>query len=225
MSDTNTRSTAQVAAELKELHAAERRGDPFLVGCDGEGRQLLYVLADDRRVLIGRNPDADISLSWDPEVSRVHAWLEQVGGQWTVVDDGLSRNGTFVEGSRVTGHHRLRNEQSMCFGTTRLKFRDPAEDEVPSTVRVTPSAASATLTHAQRQVLIALCRPVFSNASATPATNRQIAEELNYSVDSVKANLRVLFERFGLGELAQNEKRAQLARRVHQQGVLTARDF
>jgi DNA-binding NarL/FixJ family response regulator len=77
----------------------------------------------------------------------------------------------------------------------------------------------------QRKVLVALCRPVSSSAFATPATNKQIAEEVFLSVDAVKAHLRVLFERFGLDELPQNEKRARLAATVLAAGILAPRDF
>ena len=77
----------------------------------------------------------------------------------------------------------------------------------------------------QRKVLIALVRPVHESASATPATNRQIAEEVFLTVDAVKAHLRVLFERYGLSELPQNEKRARLVATVLDAGVLLPRDF
>ena len=63
------------------------------------------------------------------------------------------------------------------------------------------------------------------SAFATPATNRQVADEVFLSVDAVKAHLRVLFERFGLGELPQNEKRARLAATVLATGALSPRDF
>ena len=60
-------------------------------------------------------------------------------------------------------------------------------------------------------MLVALCRPFKDSAYAAPATNRDIAEEILSHVDAVKAQLRVLFERFGLDELPQNQKRARLA--------------
>src|SRR4051812_15531225 len=91
--------------ELRERIDAERAGAPFLVLRDGAGAQRIVSLADDRpeRLSIGRNPSNDVSLPWDEEVSRLHAELERIGGEWTVSDDGLSRNGTFVNGSRIGG--------------------------------------------------------------------------------------------------------------------------
>jgi DNA-binding NarL/FixJ family response regulator len=77
----------------------------------------------------------------------------------------------------------------------------------------------------QRKVLIALCRPVQDSASATPATNRQISEDVFLTVDAVKAHLRVLFDRYGLSQLPQNEKRARLVALVLEAGVLVPRDF
>ena len=55
---------------------------------------------------------------WDSEVSRLHAQLEPVGRDWIVVDDGLSRNGTFVNGERVNGRRRLRDGDRLVFGET-----------------------------------------------------------------------------------------------------------
>ena len=68
-----------------------------------------------------------------------------------------------------------------------------------------------TLTEGQRKVLVALCRPLKDSAYASPATNKAIADEVHLSVDAVKAHLRLIFERFGLDELPQNQKRARLA--------------
>ena len=81
------------------------------------------------------------------------------------------------------------------------------------------------LTEQQRKILIALCRPVHESAAATPATNRQIADEVFLSVDAVKAHLRSLFDRFGVGELPQNEKRARLAAQALMDRVVAPTEF
>jgi len=214
-------------ADVRALADAEANGAPFLHWRTDGGLQQIHVLADDRwRVTIGRRPESDIALSWDPEVSRAHALLEYVGGQWTVVDDGLSSNGSFINGARVVTRQRLHDRDRLCFGQTYVVYREPLDPEKSdSTVRATGGAASLPLSETQRKILIALCRPVSESSFATPATNKQIAEELFLSIDAVKAHLRVLFERFGVDELPQNEKRARLAARVLIDGVLKPRDF
>jgi ATP/maltotriose-dependent transcriptional regulator MalT len=58
-----------------------------------------------------------------------------------------------------------------------------------------------------------------------PATNPQIAAEVHLSVDAVKAHLRILFDRFGVGDLPQNEKRSRLVSIVISSGALAAHDF
>jgi pSer/pThr/pTyr-binding forkhead associated (FHA) protein len=212
-------------AELKARLEAERRGTPFLLLFDGAGRQVLHELApSDEPVTIGRGRDCAVAVSWDREVSRLHAQLERVGAHWVLVDDGLSRNGSFVNGERVVGRRLLRDGDRMCFGETPVIFRAAADLGASSTVGVTTGAAAIQLTPTQRQILVALCRPVRDSAFATPLTNREIAEEVSLSVDAVKAHLRTLFERFGLEDLPQNQKRARLAALALLQGVVTHRD-
>jgi hypothetical protein len=213
--------------ELQAQIEAERTGIPFLYWRDGDGEQRILMLPYDRpRVTIGRREQSDVALSFDLEVSRAHALLEPVGEEWTLVDDGLSRNGSFVNGGRIRGRQRLHDRDRMCFGATHVVFREPIGPEgSDSTARAPGSPKTVPLTETQRKVLIALCRPVFDSSSATPATNPQIAAEVYLSVDAVKAQLRVLFDRFGLGELPQNEKRGRLVAIVLRDGVLVARDF
>jgi DNA-binding NarL/FixJ family response regulator len=74
-------------------------------------------------------------------------------------------------------------------------------------------------------VLVALCRPYRHGGFATPATNQDIAREVFLSVDAVKMHLRTLFARFELGSLPQNQKRATLAERALQRGVISFRDL
>ena len=38
----------------------------------------------------------------------MHAALERVGDAWALIDDGLSHNGTWVNGERLIGRRRLR---------------------------------------------------------------------------------------------------------------------
>ena len=112
--------------DLKERIAAERRGTPFLVYRDADDLQVIVDLVPaGERVTIGRRPSNDVALDWDSEISRVHAALERIGDDWTVVDDGLSHNGTYLNGSRVTSRQRLRDGDVLTVGGVTLAFRAP----------------------------------------------------------------------------------------------------
>ncbi len=211
---------------MQQVLAAERAGGPFLQWRDGDERLHLLALGGSAwRLTIGRGEDADVSLPGDREVSRTHAILERVGEQWTILDDGLSRNGSFVNAKRVLARQRLADGDRLCVGVTELIYRAGAGAPSERTASVIDNPSNVSLSPAQRRVLLALCRPVHDSESATPATNRQIAAEVFLSVDAVKAHLRVLFERFGLSELPQNEKRARLVAGVLAAGVLSPREF
>ncbi len=206
---------------------AERGGIPFLVYRDGEGRQVIRVLSGDReRFSLGRSEAADVGLGFDREVSRVHAELERVGEEWTLADDGLSRNGSFVNGERVVGRRRLRDGDALRFGDTLILYSAPSEVGAEETLAAKDHRDLESVTQTQHRVLVALCRPYASgNEFATPATNRQIADEVFLSVDAVKANLRALFERFEIGDLPQNKKRVRLAELALRSGAIKPRDL
>jgi pSer/pThr/pTyr-binding forkhead associated (FHA) protein len=213
--------------DLKERIAAERRGTPFLVYRDVDDQQVIVDLVPvGERITIGRRPGNDVVLDWDSEISRTHAALERLGDDWTVVDDGLSRNGTHLNGNRVTSRQRLRDGDVLAVGGVAIAFRSPAGESVsrPTVTALGPHVGEL-LTPAQRRVLVALCRPFKDSTYATPATNQQIADELVVSVDAVKSTLRALFEVFGVDALPQNQKRASLALQALRTGVITRRDL
>ena len=218
---------AETARELKARLEAERRGAPFLVYRDADGQQLIRQLdGAGERLTVGRSDAAEINLEFDPEVSRVHAELERLGDDWTLADDGLSRNGSFVNGERVVGRRRLRDGDALRFGDTVVLFRAPAEAGGTETVPATDRPDVSRVTEAQRRVLIALCRPFREGSEfASPATNKQVADEVFLSVDAVKANLRALFETFEVGDLPQNQKRIRLAELALRSGVISPRDL
>ena len=216
------------AAELKEQLELERRG-AAVPALPHRRRGPAAVRAPRRRRRRSRSggaKEAAVSLSWDWKVLQLlHSTIERVGADWVLIDDGLSRNGTFVNGARMLGRHRLEDGDRLCFGETVVLYRDPGDGHSYSTASLAPSALTMPLTPTQHKVLIALGRPVNESAFASPATNREIAEEIFLSVDAVKAQLRVLFERFGLQDLPQNQKRARLAASTLVGGLLTPRDF
>jgi pSer/pThr/pTyr-binding forkhead associated (FHA) protein len=218
------------APELKAQIEAERGGQPFLVYRDGEGEQrILVVEAGMDEVWVGRGEAASLRLAWDEEVSALHAQIEVVGGECTLLDDGLSRNGSFVGEERVHGRRRLRDGDTLRFGRTRVLFRRPGEageGAAEATAIASETPAGATISPGQRRVLLALCRPFKDGSTfATPPTNQAIAEELQLSVDAVKTHMRALFEKLELGDLPQNRKRVALAQRALQTGVIGPREL
>jgi FHA domain len=214
-------------SDLKELLAAERTGKPFLAFRDHEGRLRLFVPGRGGQTpTVGRRPEMDLSIAWDSEVSGLHAELHGLGDEWTIVDDGLSTNGTYVNGQRVSGRQRLRDGDRIRIGRTILVYKAGGATAVLKTVTAGDAPALQKLTDTQRRVLIALCRPYRDGPSfATPASNQQIAEEVFLGVDAVKMHLRRLFANFELSEMPQNEKRARLAECVLQFGVISERDL
>lgn len=213
--------------ELQEIIAAEQAGQPFLVFREGQGGLKLFPAGlEEKTLTVGRGPEADLSITWDPEVSGLHAELHGLGREWTVVDDGLSTNGTFVNGERVRGRHRLRDGDRLRIGRTVLAYKAPSSKRVTKTVLTSDGPLPRELTKTQRRVLIALCRPYRDRDEfATPATNQQIAEEVFLSVDAVKMHMRTLFAKFELSKLPQNEKRARLAEIVLRLGIIDERDL
>jgi hypothetical protein len=216
------------AAELKARIKAEREGQAFLIFRDGAGDQRVVQLRPEHSPLrLGRSPECDLRLDWDPEVSRVHAELQCLGGDWALVDDGLSRNGSFVSGERAAGRRRLHDGDELMLGATRLVFRRPPRTSGGGTTRASGAhIAAVAVSDAQRRVLVALCRPFGEHRGlATPATNHEIASELFLTVAAVKTHLRALFHHFGIEDLAQNEKRLRLVELALQSGLVTDHDL
>jgi pSer/pThr/pTyr-binding forkhead associated (FHA) protein len=91
---------------------------PALVVVDGpfEGRRFELGAAES---LVGRQ-SGSIELE-DPELSRRHAAVRLVDGA-VEIEDLESRNGTFVNGERLTAPRRLAGGDSVRVGTTTLRL-------------------------------------------------------------------------------------------------------
>lgn len=209
-------------AERKALLEAERRLEPFLAFRDGIGDLRFSFLGNRDRVVIGRVAGNDVVLDWDPQVSRSHAQLERVGRDWALVDDGLSRNGSHVNGERIPGRRRLADGDAVRLGRTTIVFRAPGRGFASTQVEQ-QAAPLVHLTAAERRVLVALCAPFATEtgAAAVPATNREIAQALNLSLDGVKTQVRSLFAKLEVGDLPQYQKRTELAHRALDLGLVT----
>lgn len=211
-------------AELARKVAADRDGRPYLLLRDDDGALLVRPL-DGTQVTIGRLPESDLCLHWDGRVSRTHAQLEAVGGRWTVVDGGLSRNGTFVNDRRVSARRALDDGDVLRFGGTVIVYHGAASIATLTDLEE-DLAGVLSLSAGQRRVLVALCRPLLADdAAVVPATNPEIAAELTLTVEGVRTHMRALFDRFGLEDLPRQRKRSELARRAIQAGIVTRQDL
>lgn len=215
-----------VARATAEKGVARRPCFEFRDGAEARS----FTLGDEAdRISIGRGEGIDLRLDFDDTVSALHAELERLGMQWVVSDDGLSRHGTYLNGERITGRARLRDGDELRLGTTTLTFRHPAGGgELPAAPTAAPPVEQrpVQLSERQREILIELARPFAGDRPyPTPATNRQIAEATHLGVDAVKRHLRILFERFGIGSLPQNQKRVRLVELALQSNLISKRDL
>jgi pSer/pThr/pTyr-binding forkhead associated (FHA) protein len=219
---------AATPVALQALMAAERSGLPFLAVRDAEGRLAIHPLdsAARRLVTIGRSADCDVTVGWDSQVSGLHAELTETGGVWTIDDDGLSTNGTFVNGERVVRRRRLAGGDRIRVGRTVVAFEASGARRIPPTV-VASAGGTLRVSEAQKRVLVALCRPILSPGASfvAPASNQQIATELVVGIDAVKTHLRALFAKFEVGDLPQNQKRTRLAEAALHLGIVSRDDL
>lgn len=208
-------------SELKMVMGREREGGDFvLLRDEGGGLRLFDLDRDDGQLSIGRDASNAIPLTWDREVSRLHARLSRVGDAWVVEDDGLSRNGTYLNGERLAGAARLRDRDLLRFGGVAVAYRSASGGSRSETLTSVDSEAPEIST-AEERVLQALARPWAEGQGMTaPACNGEIAEELVLSVHTVKSHLRKLFEKFGLDQLPQSRKRAALVEAAFRSGVI-----
>jgi len=118
-------TTALLRVVVPDGPAATR---PTIMWVDSTGAARTRELPRGGRLLIGRDPAADVPLSWDATVSRRHAAVEVVGGGATLADLG-SRNGTFLNGERLATAvpgRSLRPGDLLRCGDTVLAVAGPA---------------------------------------------------------------------------------------------------
>jgi hypothetical protein len=213
--------------ELEARQAAERIGDPFLVYRDDEGRQHIFSLAErSTSITLGRREEADISVPWDPEMSRLHAELTLRAGEWTVCDDGFSQNGTWVNGLRLAGRRRLADGDLLRVGRTIFAFCTPSG---PSGLGPTlvPGELSATprFSEQQQRVLRALCRPLFIDGEGiNPATDEDVAEATGIPLETVVSELDHFGRAMGLDGMPHGDQRAEIALLAMRSGLVSADD-
>ena len=181
------------------------------------GRALL-PLSSARRT-IGSSSESDLVVD-DSSVSRVHALFEYLAGIWFVEDLG-SRNGTYVNGLRISGRRMVRPGDEIRLGVARLVVRGVVSSTGLETSVVDEPPL---LTRREREVLVALCQPLLAGDPFTePASTRQISRELVVSDAAVKQHLANLFDKFGVAE--GERRRVRLANAALSTGAVSLSDL
>src|SRR3954465_4706328 len=210
--------------EQEERQAALERGQPFLLFRDGDGRQRIFGLdgpADS--ITVGRRYEADISLPWDPEASRLHAELSYRAGEWTICDDGWSQNGTWVNGLRLAGRRRLAGGDPRKNGRTILGFPHPRGVGPGPTMVQGELSATPRFSEQQQRILRALCKPLFADGDGfNPASDLEVADATGVAVDVVAQELDLLARLFGLEDMPRPERRAEVALLAVRSGLVGA---
>jgi len=169
------------------------------------------------RSTVGKAAENDVSLADDATASHLHAVLERFQAGWCVSDLGSS-NGTWVNGERIWASRRLRHGDEIRIGQTRLVFRDPLGGAGAPTEA---EAKAPGLTTRERDVLLALCRPLLARDMFTePASTRAIAEELVITQAAVKQHLTNLYDKFGVAA-EDDHRRARLANEALRRGAVS----
>ena len=165
---------------------------------------------------VGRGRGVDIRLD-EPSVSRLHAEIVRRGPYIYVTDLGLSRNGTRVNG-RPIARRVLDDGDVLSFGSARCRIEGIPGEELAADAELRRSSAPE-LTRRELDVLISLCRPALSDdAFVTPATAREIADDLVVTEAAVKQHLLRLYTKFRVPEGP--NRRTRLANEVIALGLV-----
>jgi predicted component of type VI protein secretion system len=166
---------------------------------------------------VGRGNGVDIAIE-DPTVSRLHAEIVRRGPHYYVADLGLSVNGTRVNG-RPIGRRVISQGDVLAFGGARTRAGGLAVSVDDADTSQMRQLVAPELTRRELEVLTALCRPALQqDAFVSPATAREIADELFVTEAAVKQHLLRLYGKFHIEEGV--NRRVRLANEVLSAGVV-----
>ena len=181
------------------------------------GRQLFELSG--QRVTIGNASTNLVSLNHDATVSRLHAVLENLGFAWSIRDVG-SRNGTYLNGEKISAERVLRSGDELRMGSSRLIFLEVKQTDHDETETVEPAQRPPRLTPRELEVLVVLCRPLVSGDPFPElASVRQMAIELFVTEAAIKQHLQNLYDKFAVP--AEGERRVRLANEAIRRGAVT----
>lgn len=185
------------------------------------GRELVPLSG--QRLTLGKASTNDVSLEHDETVSRLHAVFENLGFAWSLRDLG-SRNGTYLNGEKITTERVLRSGDEVKVGKTKLIFwevKQTGEGRLDEeTVTAQPAELPPRLTRREVDVLVVLCRPLVSDDPfPEPASVKRMATELFVTEAAVKQHLQNLYDKFMIP--TEGDRRVRLANEALRRGAVT----
>ena len=215
------RSPTADALSRSNLPGQEVRMSSHLEVSKPSGRELVPLSG--QRLTLGKASTNDVSLDHDETVSRLHAVLENLGFAWSIRDLG-SRNGTYINGDKITAERVLRSGDEVRIGKVRLLFWEvresgdgPREEE---TKAAQPNELPPRLTRREVDVLVVLCRPLVSDDPfPEPASVRKMAGELYVTEAAVKQHLQNMYDKFAIP--TEGDRRVRLANEALRRGAVT----
>ncbi|HEX3242628.1 MAG TPA: FHA domain-containing protein [Solirubrobacterales bacterium] len=187
----------------------------------GEGGEPRSIPLPEGRTVIGRDPDADLSIE-DEAVSWNHLEIENRGGVLMATDLD-SRNGTALNGEPLDRPRRLRDGDALMIGNRRLEVSDPVPGRAGQTVAA--AAPAVALSEEERATAAALVAPYRSEGAfaGRPATRAEIAEALHVSERTAQRRLDALAAKLDVSGEAGRDRPRQIAARVIELGLDRAR--
>jgi pSer/pThr/pTyr-binding forkhead associated (FHA) protein len=211
-------------AEFRMEDAARVAGNAYVRYRDDKTFHAVALDPGSSVVYIGRDRDCAIRIENDTRVSRRHARLIFGAGRWSI-QDGPSRNGTFLADERTVGEQLLADGALITVGRTLLSFHMPLPT-VATTIAEMPSMRRLHPTATQRKVLVELARPAYERPGEIPVvpTNAAIAKRLGYADATIRDAVSDLYRQAGLTRGA-SDQRSELVRLAIRERAVTAADF
>ncbi len=126
---------------------------------------------------VGRSEDNNVVLS-DRWISRNHAMLQSMeNGEFYLIDLG-SRNGSFINGRRVSIPVTLQNGDRLTFGQTELEFYCPVQQALDPSIGMDSKEFTATATLHIRRLISVLVVDIRDFTGLTRQLDEKILSEV-----------------------------------------------
>jgi predicted component of type VI protein secretion system len=186
------------------------------VSTAGEAPRSFPLAAE--RTVIGRSPEADVSLE-DDAISWNHLEIER-RGEVLMATDLDSRNGTALNGEPLDRPRRLRNGDTLIVGGHRLEVSS-AGSPTPVAATIASTEPSVALNEEERATAAALVAPYRSEGAfaGRPATRAEIADALHVSERTAQRRLDALAAKLDVSGDSGRDRPRQIAARVIELGL------